>query len=138
VSYLSQSVLGNLFGIASLRSVSDTIAAVASCLELQFVPGNLGLTHITREETLQNHSSEMYNRLFEEPDQSRVFLVLDGTYLYVEKSCDFEIQKKTYSSQKSRNLVKPFMIVLPDGYILEANGPWYADGRVDSNFLTSN
>lgn len=54
-------------------------------------------------------------------------LVLDGTYVYVQKSSDYEFQRKVYSSHKNRSLVKPMMVVGTDGYILSAIGPYFAD-----------
>jgi hypothetical protein len=76
----------------------------------------------------------MYFEVFEEQDLSSVFLVMDGTYVYIDKPQDFTLQQLTYSGQKKRNLLKPFMIVLPDGYILDASGPWYANGNI--NYFT--
>ena len=46
-------------------------------------------------------------------------MAVDGTYLYVYKSRDFGIQKETYSMHKKRNLFKLFMMVAPDGTILD-------------------
>lgn len=51
----------------------------------------------------------------------------------LEKSADFELQRKTFSMHKHTNLLKP-MVVLRDGYILEAEGLFYADG--DNNDAT--
>jgi len=71
----------------------------------------------------------MYYTLFEEVDRSKIFLVMDTIrYVYIEKPGDFATQKLTHSGQKKRKLVKPFMVVLSSGYILEASGPWYAKG----------
>jgi hypothetical protein len=113
-------MLGSLFGIKNQSRISETITSVATVLEKNFVNMYLGLNHLSRENALQHHSRNMYYCLFEEENTDANFLVLDGTYVYVEKSRDFEIQRLTYSAQKKRNLIKPFMIVLPSGYILDA------------------
>jgi hypothetical protein len=81
-----------------------------------------------REDAIRIHSRRIFHDLFEAGDD-KLFVVLDGTYVYVERPLDFEIQKLTYSGQKKRNLVKPFMIVLPSGYILDAPGPYWANGK---------
>lgn len=101
---------------------------MTTALEKTFVPENLGFSHISREKALAEHSRQVYYKIFEEADRTKNFLVLDGTYVYVEKPGDFELQKKTFSGQKNRNLVKPFMVVFPDGYILDATS-WFADGE---------
>lgn len=53
--------------------------------------------------------------------------VVDGTYIFIEKPSDMELQRKTFSLQKNRNLVKPMMIVAPIGYIVAAELPYYSD-----------
>jgi len=123
-----QNVLRSLFGVSSQARVSDTITSVSAALGKSFVKNNLGFEHLSRKDALEHHSRNMYYTLFEEVDRSKIFLVMDATYVYIEKPGDFATQKLTYSGQKKRNLVKPFMVVLPSGYILEASGPWYATG----------
>ena len=54
---------------------------------------------------------------------------MTGTYLYIDKPSNFDTQRKTYSAQKHRNLIKPMVFVLGDGYILEASGPYICDDR---------
>ena len=36
---------------------------------------------------------------------------MDGTYLYIEKSINNEMQRRTQSSHKHRHLVKPMLII---------------------------
>ncbi|OXA47752.1 hypothetical protein Fcan01_17179 [Folsomia candida] len=86
---LSQPVLGILLGIPNVTTISDTINSVSKALEKHFI-------------------------LYEAPEDT-LFPIFDGTYLYIDKPSDFELQKKTWSVQKNRNLVKPMMIVLEDG-----------------------
>lgn len=97
-------------------------------MENTFLPENLGLEHIPREAALREHSRAIYYQLFQEDDKKKMFLIMDGTYIYINKPTDFDLQKSTYSGQKLRNLLKPFMVVLPSGYILDATGPWLANG----------
>ena len=131
-----QRLLQSLFGTSSQSVISDTIGKVTTALETTFLPENLGFSHISRAEALEKHSLDMYYKLFEEHDVSRIFLVLDGTYVYIERPTDFGLQRATYSVQKSCNLFKPFMIVLPNGYILDCVGPWLANGsNNDANIL---
>lgn len=121
-------MLASLFSIRNQSCISDTILQVARTLGKDFLKQNLGLGHLSRATALRDHSRDMYYKLFEEHDKTSLFLIMDGTYVYVDKPSDFEIQKLTWSGQKKRNLIKPFMIVLPSGYILEAS-PWFANGN---------
>ena len=45
------------------------------------------------------------------------------------KKVQTSFQRRTYSAYKNRPLLKPMMIVGTDGYILDAIGPYLADGR---------
>ncbi|XP_035702689.1 uncharacterized protein LOC118434065 [Folsomia candida] len=135
---LSQKVLSSLFGIPNQSCVSETIEAVATALDNHFVKKYLGFEHLSREAALRDHSRPIYSKLFKEEDPTKLFLIMDGTYIYIEKPADFQLQKLTYSGQKKRNLIKPFMIVLPSGYILTACGPYYANGaNNDAGILKS-
>ncbi len=107
--------------------MSDTINSTLKALTSDFVPKFLGFNHLSREDALWEHNSDMFYKLFD-ADRDAVFLILDGTYVYIEKPGQFDLQKVTWSEQKKRNLLKPFMIVLPDGYILAAEGPFGANG----------
>jgi len=123
---LTQKFIAFLFG-TSQQIVSDAVDAVTTVLLEHFVPANLGLAHLSREDAIRNHSRTFFNALFDNPEEV-LFLICDGTYLYIDKPGDFEEQRKTYSLHKHRNLYKPMMIVLPSGYLIDAPGLFYADG----------
>lgn len=108
--------------------VSRTIDAVSATLHEHFVPQHLGYYHITREEALKNHSIKITSKVLGQ-DSSRLCVIADGTYNYIEKPSDFELQRKTFSAHKKRNLLKPLYIVFPSGYILEAAGPYFCDAK---------
>ena len=61
-------------------------------------------------------------------------IVCDGTYCYCQKSSNNRIQRKTYSCQKKRHLVKIFVICTSDGYIVDIFGP-YAASDNDATIL---
>lgn len=52
--------------------------------------------------------------------------VFDGTYIYIQMSSDYVFQRRSYSTHKSRSLLKPMVIVGTDGYILDVIGPYFA------------
>ena len=46
----------------------------------------------------------------------------DGTYLPIGKSTNHKFQRLCYSGQKMYNLLKPFIVCAPDGYIVDIYG----------------
>ncbi len=76
----------------------------------------------------------MFKSLFETDDDT-LFVTFDGTYLYTDKPGDFDDQKHTWSEQKKRNLVKPMMVVLESGYVIDAPGPFFGKILYFTNFI---
>lgn len=72
------------------------------------------------------------------PSDEKAILVLDGTYIYVQKSTDFAFQRRSFSMQKHRHLVKPMMIVSTTGYTVAAIGPYLADGKILNHIFATN
>jgi hypothetical protein len=60
-------------------------------------------------------------------DGDKVAIVLDGTYIYIQKSSNYAFQRQSFSGHKHRPLLKPFMIVSPDGCIIDVKGPFQAN-----------
>ncbi|CAF1504733.1 unnamed protein product, partial [Rotaria sordida] len=84
-----------------------------------FVPLNLGVGHLTRDQAL------MHNIAFsKEFWDNKVTIIWDGTYIYMEKGSDHYLNRSTYSGQKCRHLVKFMSLVLPDGYVVDSIGPF--------------
>lgn len=108
--------------------VSRTIDVVSATLHEHFVPQYLGYYHITREDALEKHSIKVTSKVLGQ-DESRLCVIADGTYNFIEKPGNFELQRKTFSAHKKRNLLKPLYIVFPSGYILEAAGPYFCDAK---------
>ncbi|RWR98684.1 uncharacterized protein B4U79_03113, partial [Dinothrombium tinctorium] len=95
---LSHEALCGIFEYGSKASVSKCIGSMCEVLKKDFIPKYLGAKNLSRSQLL-SHTPKII------PD-------------------DKAIQKRFYSVQKGRNLVKPMMIVAPDGFIIEANGPF--------------
>jgi hypothetical protein len=123
---LSQRVLAFLFGISNQSVISTTIGTVSKILLTKFVPLHLGYKHLTRDQLMQ-HQRKMYHTILDR-DEEDMILILDGTYRNVEKSTNFYIQRRSYNFKK-RNLFKPMMVVTPDGYVIEADGLYFSDGK---------
>ena len=119
----SQEQLGRLCGL-SQPTVSEAIDSALNALDIRFRPLHLGYDHITREELIAQHQTDTTTVLCDRQPGSAV-IVLDGTYLEVQKSTNYCVQRHTYSLQKSWNLLKPMIICAPDGYILNVEGMFY-------------
>lgn len=132
---ISQKVIAFLFGIRDQPVVHRAISAVREALLETFVPQYHGFNHISRESLLQEHSRLFFNKVLG-IDTQKLVVILDGTYLYTQKPTNIYLQKKTYSSHKYRNLFKPMITCMPDGYCVEATGLYFADkSNNDANIL---
>lgn len=68
----------------------------------KFVPQHLGYDHITREEVIARCLA-IPNALFGNPDapirDRRAIVIVDGTYIYLQRSSNYYFQRKSYSLQ---------------------------------------
>ena len=126
-SGLSNKFLSTLFGM-SKSSIRRAVHSVRQVLMLEFVPSFLGFTHVSREEILNKHTRVLAQSLLADNNE-QVILVLDGTYIYINKSNNFHFQKRSFSMHKGRPLVKPMVIVSTTGYYISVLGPYYADSK---------
>lgn len=108
----------------SRRTLERKLNLTRECLIQDFVPLHLGLEHITREQAIDRTLTIPAN-FFGGDEETNIF-VLDGTYLYIQKSSNFLFQRLSYSPHKYRNLIKPFLCVSTDGYIIDILGPYTA------------
>lgn len=108
----------------SAATVAVRLRKVRHVLENDFVPLHLNMVH--SREDLINHTTTMCRVLFCESESRQTVLIFDGTYIFIERSSNYEFQRDTYTDQKKRNFLKFMMCVLSDGYILHALGPYEA------------
>ena len=54
---------------------------------------------------------------------NNLIVICDGSYVYCQKSSNYLLQKRLYSVQKKRPLLKPFIIITTDGYYLDVTLP---------------
>lgn len=93
------------------------------------MPKHLGFSHISREDVINHHTRPLAKELLCSMSDNPVILVLDGTYIYLQKSGNFSFSRRSYSTHKHRPLVKPMMIVSTSGYIISVLGPYLADSK---------
>jgi hypothetical protein len=92
----------------------------------EWVPRHLGIPRITRD-FLRAHMTTVATGLFCAQDVDKCAVVMDGTYIYIQKSSNYRFQRRCYSGHKHRPLLKPFVIVAPDGHIIDIIGPYEAN-----------
>ncbi|EZA54546.1 hypothetical protein X777_05526, partial [Ooceraea biroi] len=127
---LSDEFLKVIFNYSSRQAVSLAIGTVRKSLMQRFVPSNIGFQAITRENYIARHVTEFSNALYNpEPNVPRAIAYIDGTYSYIPKSSNFRVLRQSYCVHKGRHLVKPALVVAPDGYILAIQGSYFSDSR---------
>lgn len=83
-----------MFGYGSRQRTSTVIATVRQSLMLRFVPENLGLNAITRNDFIERHVTDFANQLYNpKPDVPKVITYVDGTYVEVDKSTNFQASR---------------------------------------------
>lgn len=83
---LSNAVIATLCAFKNKRVVSHINKSTQLALLRDFVPENIGFNHITREEVVENHTTDISKQLFSDPISNRVILVLDGTFIFAHLS----------------------------------------------------
>lgn len=115
--------IGQVFKITR-QAVGMRLKCVRKAMESDFVYQNVNF-QLTREK-LAERSTVLSQMLFCNGDSSRPVLVIDGTYVYIQKSTNYEVQRKSYSGQKKRNFVRVMNCVTTDGTIIFVLGPYQA------------
>lgn len=126
---VSDEFLQVIFRYSTRQRVSLAMKTVLHSLSMNFVPNNIGFGCITHENYVAQHITDFANELYNpRPNLERpAIMIIDGTYAYLEKSSNFRELRQTYCVHKHEHLVKPIMIVAPDGYILSIQGPYCSD-----------
>ena len=106
---ISNTVLSSIFHLKNKRVVGHIIHDVSKALLKDFVPQNLGFGHIDRMSVLRYHQTSASTKLMAERDD-QLIIVMDGTYLFIQKSSSNKFQRRSFSMHKHRNLIKPMMI----------------------------
>lgn len=112
------------FGLdLSYKTVKKYINAARTSLLCDIVPKHLGFENLSREFLIQN-TTEMAKLLCNTDDT--LVTIWDGSYVYCNKSLNHELQRRTYSGQKCRNLIKPMVCVTTNGLYVDIFGPFEA------------
>lgn len=127
---LSDEFLAPMFDYPNRREVSRSVDAVRQSLMLRFVPENIGLTAITRQDYIRLHVTDFANNLYNDDPRNPVAItVIDGSYVFSHKASNFRSLRQTFCRHKGRHCVKPALLVAPDGYILDIHRPYFSDAQ---------
>ena len=121
---LSNDGLSTLSSFDDKRTIGHIIESARKALIKNFVPLYLDFHHISRETVIECHTRSVAKQLLTGGNDAAV-LVLDSTYIYVQKSTNNLLQRKLFSFHKNRPLIKPMMIVAANGYIISTIGPYF-------------
>ena len=125
---MSNNILATLFGI-SKTAIRRAVNSARVALSHDFVPFNVGFQHISRQEVIDKHTRPIAQTLFGVEGNPPAILVIDGTYVDIQKSTTFAFQRRTYSQHKHRSLVKPMVFVTTTGYVMSVIGPYLSDPK---------
>lgn len=115
--------IGNSFGLSKF-TVGRRIKEARKALEIDFA--SKYVNYVPERDDLINESTTLCRTIFCQTENKAV-LICDGTYIYVNKSRNYEFQKLTYTDQKKRNFIKVMMYITPNGTIVYALGPFPAN-----------
>lgn len=125
--------IGNTFKL-SRTTVGRRVKEARNALEKDFAKKYVNF--LPTREHLISESTTLSQTVFC-GNQSKAILICDGTYIYINKSRNYEFQKATYTDQKKRNFIKVMMIIAPNGTIVYALGPFPANAN-DAKILREN
>ncbi|KAJ8721074.1 hypothetical protein PYW08_006539 [Mythimna loreyi] len=127
--------LSQIFNM-SRKTLEKTMNLVRQDIIREFVPQHLGYNnHLTRQDVI-SRCLTIPNTLFGNPDASLTQRkAIIGTYIYLQKSSNYYFQRKSYSLHKFRHLLKPFLMVCPDGHIIDIYGLYEAT-KSDATILS--
>lgn len=85
----------------------------------KILPQNIGFAVITKDNYLNQHVSELSNHLFNPvPDDHKAIVYINVTYCSILRTTNFQVLRHSFCIYKGSYLVKPILIVGPDGYLL--------------------
>lgn len=111
-----------LFNVSRF-TIGSWIRVVRDILHSVFV--SLHLYKRKRRDLIAN-TTPISRKIYDVSDKNAV-LCWDATYVFTIKSSNFEFQKKSYSAQHERNLLKFMLCVTTNGLIAGVYGPFEAN-----------
>ena len=107
----------------SQQMISYYLDMVRVSVHKNFVPIFLGCKE--DRSFFLKHRTETSKICYDLKENDLCFIA-DGTYIKFNKSRNHQFQYNSWSSHKKKNLMKPMIVCCPDGYIVDAYGPFFA------------
>lgn len=103
----------------------------------------MGFGHLSRDTIVNDHTTDSAKQFFSDPISDTVIIVMDGTYVFIQKSSAYRFQRLSYSMHKNRPLVKPCVLTSTDCYIVNVMGRNLSNGKnndasIIKHIITSN
>ncbi len=73
-------------------SIAYNCRIAKEALMTAFVPGNVGFNAVTRDSVINQHTTTLARHLFAEGEHDKAILIMDGTYIEVEKPGNHQLQ----------------------------------------------
>ncbi|RMZ99792.1 vacuolar sorting-associated 13c, partial [Brachionus plicatilis] len=112
-------------------TITRMISIIRERLLECFVPLNIGLNHVSRGEIKIKHTTELSQKLLS-CEEENLITVWDATYVYIEKSSNYNFQKKSFSVYK-----EVFRIEWVDSIFLSGRNELIGKKHVYANQLVS-
>lgn len=119
------SQIAPLFNV-NMVTISSWVRTVRDVFHSNFVP--LFLYNRKRSDIVRNATP--LSRVLYEVNENTAIVCWDATYVFTIKSSNYDFQKKSYSLQHERNLVKFMLCVSTNGFTEGVYGPF--DARKNS------
>jgi hypothetical protein len=121
---LDQSSLALYQNNKSQHQISHYLSQIRMAINKDFVPFYLGSSKdIAFYLSHNNETTTILHNL----KKNDLIIIVDSTYLRLEKSSNNHFQYKCWSQQKMDLLMKPFIICCADGFIIDCYGPFQAN-----------
>ncbi|CAF1070135.1 unnamed protein product, partial [Brachionus calyciflorus] len=122
---IDQFTLSKLFSETSNQSqISQYLDQIRRAINKDFVPFFLGTTK-GRDFFLKHNNTTVKN--LHNLSTDTLAVVVDASYIRLEKSSSNHVQYMCWSEQKKDLLIKPFLVVCSDGWIIDCYGPFAAN-----------
>jgi len=92
---LSHETLAVLLGLSDRKTVSNALQSARAVLMTHFVPKHLGFEHISRRTLIDQRTRPLAQILLADNNNDKAILVLDSTYIYLQKSANNKLQRKS-------------------------------------------
>ncbi len=108
----------------SQNQISHYLSQIRIAINKDFVPFYLGSKKDIGFYLSHNNTT---TKILHKLKKNDLLIIVDSTYLRLEKSSNNHFQYSCWSQQKMDLLIKPFIICCADGFIIDCYGPFQAN-----------